>query len=123
MKSRLSLLLIWFVAIFGLLIARGFQITMFPSENLELAGLKQYQRVVKLYSKRGDIFDRNGEQLAISVPAASLFADPALIKKPRMAAAQLTKILPLSYNTIYKKLTKKKARFIWIPTDRNERDL
>ncbi len=114
MKHRLTLMLIWFGFIWAVLIARGLQIQLLPSQNLEQAGQKQYQRVVKLHSKRGDILDRNGEQLAISVPAASLFADPSLIKHPRQTAQKLARVLPLSYKDIYKKLTKKNSRFVWV---------
>ncbi len=114
MKHRLSILLIWFFAIWSLLIFRGLQIQLYPSRNLDQASHKQYQRIVKLYSKRGDIFDRNGQELAISVPAASLFADPLIIKRPRQVAKKLAQILPLSQKTIYKKLTKKNSRFVWI---------
>lgn len=114
MKHRLSILLIWFFAIWSLLIFRGLQIQLYPSRHLDLASQKQYQRIVKLYSKRGDIFDRNGQELAISVPAASLFADPQIIQRPRQVAKKLAQILPLSQKTIYKKLTKKNSRFVWI---------
>jgi cell division protein FtsI (penicillin-binding protein 3) len=114
MKHRLSILLIWFFAIWSLLVFRGLQIQLYPSHNLDLASQKQYQRIVKLYSKRGDIFDRNGQELAISVPAFSLFADPLLIKTPRRLAKKMSQILPLSQKTIYKKITKKNSRFVWI---------
>lgn len=104
----------WFIVIWSILIIRGLQIQIFPSDNLKQASQKQYQRVVRLNSKRGDIFDRNGEELAISVPAASLFADPSLIKRPKVLALKLSKVLPLSYQTIYKKISKKNSRFVWI---------
>lgn len=114
MKQRLSLLLIWFFAVWGILILRGLQIQLFPSQNLKQASSKQYQRVVRLGSKRGDILDRNGEELAISVPAYSLFADPSLIKRPKILSLKLSRLLPLSQQTIYKKLSKKNSRFVWI---------
>ena len=114
MKHRLAILLIWFFSIWSLLVVRGLQIQLYPSRNLDDASQKQYQRIVKLYSKRGDIFDRNGQELAISVPAASLFADPLLIKKPRQLAKKIAQILPLSEAVVFKKLSKKNSRFIWI---------
>lgn len=114
MKHRLSIVLICFFSMWSLLVFRGLQIQLYPSRNLDQASQKQYQRIVKLYSKRGDIFDRNGQELAISVPAASLFADPLLIKKPRQLAKKLSQILPLSQETIFKKITKKNSRFVWV---------
>lgn len=114
MKQRLSILLIWFFGVWSVLILRGLQLQMWPSENLKQASQRQYQRIVKLNSKRGDIYDRNNSKLAISVPTYSLFADPLIMKSPRQISAKLAKILPLSQKSIYKKLTKKNTRFVWI---------
>jgi len=114
MKQRLSLLLIWFAVIWSVLIIRGLQIQIYPSNNLEQASQKQYQRVVRLHSKRGDIFDRHGEELAISVPSYSLFADPALIAKPRILSIKLAKVLGQPQKAIFKKLSKKNSRFVWV---------
>ncbi len=114
MTHRLSILLIWFFAIWSLLVIRGLQIQMYPSRHLDQASQKQYQRIVKLYSKRGDIVDRNGQELAISVPASSLFADPLLIKTPKRLSKKLAKILPMSQENLFKKLTKKNSRFVWV---------
>jgi cell division protein FtsI (penicillin-binding protein 3) len=114
MKHRLSILLIYFFAVWSILVLRGLQLQILPGEKLKEASQKQYQRIVRLNSKRGDILDRNGSQLAISVPAYSLFADPQLIDKPRLISLKLSKILPLSQKSIFKKLTKKGSRFVWI---------
>lgn len=114
MRQRLSIVLIWFFTVWAVLILRGLQMQIFPNHHLTTAKDKQYQRIVQLQSKRGDIFDRNGIELAISVPAYSLFADPSLIKQPKKVSLKLAKILGVSYKTIYKKLSKKNSRFVWI---------
>lgn len=85
-----------------------------PNHHLSTAKNTQYQRIVKLQSKRGDVFDRNGIELAISVPAYSLFADPSLIEKPRRLALKLSKTLGVPYKPLYKKLSKKNSRFVWV---------
>ncbi len=85
-----------------------------PNHHLSTAKEKQYQRIVKLQSKRGDVFDRNGIELAISVPAYSLFADPSLVEKPKRLALKLSKTLGIPYRPLYKKLSKKNSRFVWL---------
>lgn len=114
MKQRLSIVLIWFFVLWTVLILRGLQMQILPNHHLSTAKEKQYQRIVKLQSKRGDVFDRNGIELAISVPAYSLFADPSLVQKPRRLALKLAKTLGLPYKPLYKKLSKKNSRFVWL---------
>lgn len=114
MKQRLSIVLVWFFALWAVLLVRGLQMQILPNQQITSAKEKQYQRIVKLQSKRGDIFDRNGIDLAISVPAYSLFADPSLIQKPRRLALKLSKILGVPHRDLYKKLNKKTSRFVWL---------
>lgn len=120
MRPRLVIILIWFLGLWCIFLLRGFQLQVLPSENIKLARSKQYQRVVKLNSKRGDIFDRNGKELAISVPAYSLFADPTLIKHPRLLSLKLSKVLNLSQKDILRKIKKPNTRFVWIQRLLNE---
>lgn len=120
MKPRLVIILIWFLGIWCIFILRGFQLQVLPTQKIISAKAKQYQRVVKLNSKRGDIFDRNGQEFAISVQAYSLFADPTLIKRPRLLAMRLSKVLDLSQKDILNKLKKPNTRFVWIDRLQNE---
>ena len=61
---------------------------------------------------RGRILDRNGRVLATSFPAWELYADPARVMNPRLAAATLDPILPgLSEEQILAKL-KRKNRYV-----------
>lgn len=108
------MVLVWFFVLWTVLILRGLQMQIFPNHHLSSAKDKQYQRIVKLQSKRGDIFDRNGIDLAISVPAYSLFADPSLVAKPARLALKLSKTLGVPYKPLYKKLSKKNSRFVWL---------
>ena len=63
---------------------------------------------------RADILDRNGEQLATSLPTASLFADPKLVLDAHEAAVKLTEALPdLDYKDTFAKLSSNK-RFVWL---------
>lgn len=114
MTQRLSVVLIWFFILWTALVLRGLQMQILPNHHLSTAKEKQYQRIVKLQARRGDVFDRNGIELAISVPAYSLFADPSLVQKPRRLALKLSKTLGVPYKSLYKKLSKKNSRFVWL---------
>ena len=46
-----------------------------------------HQRDRRCRPERGTIFDRNGDELALSVPATTIFANPKLVADPRGTAA------------------------------------
>ena len=50
-------------------------------------------RAVALPAERGSIFDRNGEDLALTVPQQTIWADPRLIADPARAVALLAPVL------------------------------
>lgn len=63
---------------------------------------------------RADILDRNSEVLATSLPTQSLYADPAKLLDPVVAARALVKVLPdLKYEDVLDKLSSAR-RFIWL---------
>jgi cell division protein FtsI (penicillin-binding protein 3) len=71
---------------------------------------------------RADIVDRNGIVLATSVPTASLYADPRLIRDPGRAAAALTQVLPdLSPGEVQAKLASGRS-FVWIKRNLTPRE-
>ena len=53
----------------------------------------QRQRVVNFRARRGTIFDRRGEPLAISVDLKTVFADPALVENAARTARRLAPVL------------------------------
>ncbi len=59
-------------------------------------GEQQRTRNEVLTADRGIIFDRNGEELSISVPATTFYANPSLITDPAGTAAALAQMLQLS---------------------------
>jgi cell division protein FtsI (penicillin-binding protein 3) len=46
-------------------------------------GADRYLRINQIQSDRGIVFDRNGEALAISIPSASVWAEPKVLMKNR----------------------------------------
>ena len=65
------------------------------------------------YGGRGRIFDRNGEMLATSVEAKSIYVRPFEVENIDATASTLAGILKLSRTAVRKKLASKK-KFVWI---------
>ena len=66
---------------------------------------RQQQAEIELSPTRGVIYDRNGNELARSVEAKSLYAAPAEIKDPGRVADHLSELLDVDREALYKRLT------------------
>jgi len=94
------------VLLFTGLISRLVWVQFVRGEEYGELALEARMRGIKVESKRGTIFDRNGEMLALSVSADSVYAIPSEIKQPEETARVLAPILDISYDELLKKLTK-----------------
>ena len=94
-NPRLRWLIVWGVAAIwmGAVLARLGYLQLFCYSDYFAKAQHQQQRTYEISPMRGDIFDRKGRQLAISVPMDSVFADPAEIKEPDMVARLLSRVL------------------------------
>ncbi|MEO1659526.1 MAG: penicillin-binding protein 2 [Pseudomonadota bacterium] len=96
--------------VFGVIAAKGLSVATSGSEDsaLRLASFEAPER-------RADIVDRNGDLLATSVTAYSVFADPRAIGDPRLIAEALATALPdLNIETITTRLSNNERAFAWI---------
>ncbi|MCY4272141.1 MAG: hypothetical protein OXF00_05805, partial [bacterium] len=66
---------------------------LFSSDAYVEYGQQQRTRTVKLTADRGKIFDRNGVELAVSVPQWTVWADPSQVGDPAAAASALAPAL------------------------------
>ncbi len=113
MKNRLILTFFVFaVAALGI-VSRIVYLQLFNNERLQKLADSQFSRLISVRSKRGVIYDRFGEELAISVESASVYVHPPLIKSKTEAARFLAQTLKVDFESIYKKLNQKKT-FVWI---------
>ncbi|MDQ3981177.1 MAG: penicillin-binding protein 2, partial [Actinomycetota bacterium] len=65
----------------------------------------QRDRTIDFPARRGAIFDRNGEALAISVDLKTIFTDPELVEDPAGAAEQLAPVLDQPSELLLQKLS------------------
>lgn len=72
-RIRIRLVAICFILAFGFIVARAFELQVLGQERWQKKATRQYQRTIPLAAERGTIFDRNGEELAVSVEVDSLY--------------------------------------------------
>ena len=114
MSRRITLFFVICGLLFTALVVRSVYLQVLPNQRLEAMNQRQFQKVLNIEGRRGFIYDRNGYEMAASVLAYSLYADPKLIKRPRSVARKLSKLLSIPFSKVYKKLSNKKRRFYWI---------
>ena len=66
------------------LMLRMMQINSYESEFLVEKGIDQYGKLKKIPTKRGKIYDRNGELLAISAEAYSISSSRLFLNKTQV---------------------------------------
>ncbi|MDP8959254.1 MAG: penicillin-binding protein 2 [Actinomycetota bacterium] len=82
------------LAAWGLLGFRLFQVQAVRAEEFAGLALDQRLRRVTLAADRGTIFDREGRELAISVDAVTIYANPQETPDPDTTAALVSPLLP-----------------------------
>lgn len=112
-RKRTAFLLILLELCFAFLVYRLFTIQCINGDELSVLAEKQRIETVSLQSKRGNIYDRDGRELAISVKSYSLFGDPKNVEKPERVSKCLSPIIGISDSDILNKLQSDK-RFVWL---------
>jgi cell division protein FtsI (penicillin-binding protein 3) len=74
---------------------------------------RQQRRVVELDAPRGTIFDARGRELAVSVQAPTVFADPSRLEDPARAAAELAAALRLERRELERRL-RRDGEFVFV---------
>lgn len=108
-KKRLLFLLIIFTAAFLGLVGRLAVIQVVDSGEYQKKAMEQWTRDIKIPSKRGIIYDRNGKKLAISATAYEIIVNPAQVKDKEAVATALSEALELDREAVLAKISKKQA--------------
>ncbi|QBI18137.1 penicillin-binding protein 2 [Egibacter rhizosphaerae] len=94
---RLTLVLAVYLLLAGAITIRLVSVQLVDTEGYAEDAAAQTQQEIELSSRRGAILDREGQPLAISVPAAAVYGDPAAIEgagiDPTWIAAELAPLL------------------------------
>jgi cell division protein FtsI (penicillin-binding protein 3) len=90
----------------------------------EALAMEQRVRRIALPADRGTIYDRSMHELALSLPAKAIFADPAMVEDASDAAARLAGVLDLPTGEVLRAFTTPSrfeyvARRVDLPTARS----
>lgn len=96
LRSRLQIAFILLVTAMFLIGARVIALQTFQRDKYLAESIDQRTRVKLIRAERGVIFDRNGHELALSVPSVTVYADPRVITDPVGTARALAPVLGLS---------------------------
>ena len=105
-KPRLRWLLIWAVAVVWMVavVGRLAYLQLYCYGDYFAKAQRQQQRTFEVSPPRGDIYDRKGRELAISIPMDSVFADPSDMNDPGMVARLLAPALDIPPAEIEQKI-------------------
>lgn len=112
-RLRVYIVLGFFLVFFAAIFARAVHLQIIQGPELQKKAARQHKKTLNLQSKRGDIFDRNSKELAVSVEVDSVFAQPNKIESPRTVARVLSPILGTGSQELEKKL-RGEAGFVWL---------
>lgn len=141
-RVRILLVGVCFVLAYIALVGRVYYLQVYSASQWQSLAARQHKKKIKLTPQRGAIFDRNGEALAVSLVANSVYVNPTELssllaeaeaerkadkknsKSPSQDSEQikhsvesiartLAKGLDLKYSAVLEKLQKKK-KFIWL---------
>ncbi len=102
------------LAMFALVGVRLVDVQARDRKHYEQLGLNQRVRTVTLPAERGSIFDRNGNDLALSVSRSSVWADPRVIEDPHDYAAQLAPLVGVDAATLEARFSDKDLAFVYV---------
>ncbi len=114
MKTRILIVFLFMLVLGSTILLRAAWLQFLPNEKLKTLKQRQFQTVVTLPSRRGPVVDKDGRDLAMSVAAFSLYADPKIIPNKRHIAKKLSKELNLPYSFVISRIKDPNRRFSWI---------
>jgi cell division protein FtsI (penicillin-binding protein 3) len=94
-RRLVALLVIMLLGVSGI-VMRLVQLQVRDASAYRTLAWDQRVRTIELPASRGSILDRNGQELALSLPAVSVFARPSLLKDPKGEARAVAQALGLA---------------------------
>ena len=110
---RLRLIGILALGWVGLLVGRLYSLQVSNFEIWQDWAIRQHVAEVEVASERGQVLDRNGKLLAVSVPAESIYVRPRQIKDRPRVVRELAKHLEIKQSQVAERINTKQP-FVWI---------
>jgi len=112
-RLRLGCVKIVFLAVFLTVVGRAFQLQLFQGDRLMRLGQRQHLKEWIVLPKRGAVYDRTNQPLALSLESQSVYVRPHRLRNPAEAILTLAGILKLKPAEVEQKLAAKKP-FVWL---------
>ncbi len=113
LRFRIFFIFGFFILFFIIIFLRAFQLQVLDSKRLTRMAARQHRKIVNIQSRRGEIYDRNLKELAVSIEVDSVYAQPPKIDSPRATARALAPILSMEAGELERKL-KSESNFVWL---------
>ena len=113
-KLRIDIVVILFCIIWAGLWYRAWYLQMIEGPRLSAKATRQHIATELVAGRRGIIYDRNGQVLARSVEAKSVYAKPKEIQDFLLMANTIGPILGIEPQKLYGDLSRTKRNFVWL---------
>ncbi|MBR4230968.1 MAG: stage V sporulation protein D [Bacilli bacterium] len=107
--TRIRFVFLGVIFILVVVIIKVFYIEVFSYDKLKKLSDDLYSRKLPIAANRGEILDRNGNILATNITTTSLVLVPRQIIDKEKVAKDLAEILNVSYDEMYKHVSKKES--------------
>lgn len=89
------------------------QLQVVSADEYAARGLRQRLHTLPIAAERGTLFDRNGNELAMSVRQQTVYADPTLVEDPAATAAKLAPVLGMDVAALDARL-RRTGEFVYL---------
>jgi len=113
MRIRISMTGVFFFLAFTVIFLRAYQLQILEASHLSSLAEKGYTGELTFTTPRGTIFDRAGNELALSIEVSSIYGYPQKIANNREAATLLAQALSIDRAALLERLQDSRA-FVWI---------
>ncbi len=113
-NRRIRLLLALLALVFAGTLARAVWLQAVHAAPLARLAQVQHRETTTIPARRGTIYDRNGVELAIGEQATTVYADPALVRRPKVVADAAERILGVDGAKLLPALVDRRRRFVYL---------
>lgn len=106
-------ILVLFLVLYVALVSRAFQLQVISGETLGKLADRQHKKSLTLYPERRFIFDRNGQKLAATIMADSVYVDPSSVENKRKVSSKLSSILGVKRQKVVEAVSSS-GSFRWV---------
>lgn len=100
--------------VFGVIAVRLVSVQAADRGRYQVLGVDQRVHRVTVTAERGSVFDRNGNDLAVSTQRQSIWADPRHVSDPGADARRLAPIIGVDATTLEARLGQKDLAFVYL---------